>query len=88
MEENKIVYLKREYLHPHPENPRKTLGDLEELKESIREHGIMQNLTVVPEEGKSNCYKILIGHRRFKASEGILEELPCVIVQNGFPSYK
>ena len=41
-----IVMLKRSQLHPHPDNPRKDLGDLEELKASIREHGIMQNLTM------------------------------------------
>ena len=73
---NHIVMLKRDLLHPHPDNPRKDLGDLSELRESILEHGIMQNLTVVPD---TKGYKILIGHRRFAASEGIMEELPCVI---------
>ena len=71
-----IKMIKRSELIPHPDNPRKDLGDLEELKESIRAHGIMQNLTVVPE---GNKYKILIGHRRYAASEGILDELPCVV---------
>lgn len=78
---NKIVMLPRELLHPHPDNPRKDLGDLTELKESIKAHGVMQNLTVVPDEGDGDGYKILIGHRRFAASEGILEELPCVVAK-------
>lgn len=81
---NHIIMLNRNQLEPHPDNPRKDLGDLEELKESIREHGIMQNLTVVPKgDGliDSGDYRILIGHRRFAASEGILEELPCVIAE-------
>lgn len=43
-----VCMLKRSQLHPHPNNPRKNLGDLEELRDSIRAHGIMQNLTVVP----------------------------------------
>lgn len=73
--------LKRSQLHPHPDNPRKDLGDLEELKASIREHGIMQNLTVVPMDDEFENFKILIGHRRFAASEGILFELPCVIAE-------
>lgn len=68
-------------LHPHPENPRKDLGDLEELRESIRENGIMQNLTVVP-DFDGDGYMILIGHRRFAASEGIIDELPCVIADH------
>ena len=76
---NKIVMLPRDLLHPHPDNPRKDLGDLTELKESIREHGIMQNLTVVPDD--EDGYQILIGHRRFAASEGILNDLPCVVAK-------
>lgn len=76
-----IVMLKRSQLHPHPDNPRKDLGDLEELKASIREHGIMQNLTVVPMDDELENFKILIGHRRLAASEGILFELPCVIAE-------
>ena len=76
-----IVMLKRSQLHPHPDNPRKDLGDLEELKASIREHGIMQNLTVVPMNDDLEDFYILIGHRRFAASEGILFELPCVIAE-------
>lgn len=76
-----IVMLKRSQLHPHPDNPRKDLGDLEELKASIREHGIMQNLTVVPVDDGLEDFRILIGHRRFAASEGVLDELPCVIAE-------
>lgn len=76
-----IVYLNRSQLEPHPDNPRKDLGDLEELRESIREHGIMQNLTVIPTDDTLEHFRILIGHRRFAASEGILTELPCVIAE-------
>ena len=36
-------------LHPHPDNPRKDLGDLTELTDSIKVNGIHQNLTVVPD---------------------------------------
>ena len=76
-----VVMLKRSQLHPHPDNPRKDLGDLEELRASIKEHGVMQNLTVVPEDDNYENFRILIGHRRFAASEGILFELPCVIAE-------
>ena len=80
---NNIVMIDRRDLKPHPDNPRKDLGDLEELRESIREHGIMQNLTVVPDPLSAlGTYRILIGHRRFAASEGILDALPCVIADN------
>jgi ParB family chromosome partitioning protein len=42
-----IVKIPIDQLYPHPDNPRKDLGDLSELAESIRAKGIMQNLTVV-----------------------------------------
>ena len=35
-------------LYPHPDNPRKELGDLTELAASIKANGIFQNLTIVP----------------------------------------
>lgn len=76
---NKIVMINRSKLIPHPDNPRKDLGDLTELADSIAEHGIMQNLTVVP---FGDCYRVLIGHRRLAASKGIIDELPCVIADN------
>lgn len=34
-------------LYPHPDNPRKDIGDISELAESIKVSGILQNLTVV-----------------------------------------
>ena len=77
-----IVYLSRYQLEPHPDNPRKDLGDLTELRESIRQNGIMQNLTVIPTDDTLEHFRILIGYRRFAASEGIVNELPCVIVED------
>ena len=35
-------------LHSHPANPRRDLGDLAELADSIRAHGVRQALVVVP----------------------------------------
>ena len=43
-----LTYLPIEELHPHPQNPRKELGDLTELADSIRSSGVFQNLTVIP----------------------------------------
>ena len=67
-------------LRPHPNNPRKDLGDLTELSESIKANGILQNLTVVPDE--DDTYTVIIGHRRMAASKlAGLTELPCAIVE-------
>jgi ParB family chromosome partitioning protein len=68
-----------EKLHPHPDNPRKDLGDLSELIESIKYRGVLQNLTVVKHE---DDYRIVIGHRRFEAAKQAgLAELPCVVAE-------
>lgn len=66
---------------PHPENPRKDVGDVTELADSIKANGIMQNLTVVPhEEDGRHCYRVIIGHRRLAAAKAAgLEEVPCVV---------
>lgn len=45
--EKKITYIPITELYAHPDNPRKDVGDVEELAESIKVKGILQNLTVV-----------------------------------------
>lgn len=75
-----IVLLSVEHIHPHPDNPRKDLGDLSELAESIKKKGILQNLTVVPIEGQPGEYMAVIGHRRRAAAElAGIKALPCII---------
>ena len=70
-----IVMIPIGELHHHPENPRKDLGDLTELAESIRKNGVMQNLTVI--EGRYRTKEeFLDGIIRLKKDEIIpfLEE--------------
>lgn len=79
-EEGGLVYISVDELYPHPDNPRKELGDLTELAESIKAKGIMQNLTVVPRN--EGGYTVIIGHRRSAAAKlAGLTEVPCVIVE-------
>ena len=42
-----LVFISVDELFPHPDNPRKDLGDLTELADSIKVKGVLQNLTVV-----------------------------------------
>ncbi len=73
-------------LYPHPDNPRKDVGDVTELAESIKQNGIYQNLTVVAggkgvPEGEEG-YTVIIGHRRRAAAlQAGLESLPCVVAE-------
>lgn len=70
----------------HKDNPRKDLGDLVELTQSIKQSGVMQNLTVVknydPVTGEfSGNYTVIIGHRRLAAARiAGMTMLPCVVV--------
>lgn len=78
-----LIYINVEDIHPHPDNPRKVLTDIEELAESIKAKGVMQNLTVVPRE--AGGYTAIIGHRRLAASKlAGLSEVPCVIVEMSY----
>ena len=66
----------------HPDNPRKCIGDIEELTDSIRKNGVMQNLTVVPAEDELGKFWVLIGNRRFEAAKKAgLDELPCRVAE-------
>lgn len=91
--ENELVYLKTAELYPHPDNPRKNIGDVSELAESIKANGILQNLTVVrghKAEVKDDTndlgkylpdgYTVIIGHRRLAAAKMAgLEQVPCAV---------
>lgn len=80
MNTSNITNLYIDLLEHHPKNPRQDLGDLTELADSIREKGILQNLTVVPND--HGTYYVVIGNRRLEAAKMAgLESLPCVISQ-------
>ena len=86
MEEKVITYIEAAHIRPHPENPRKNLGDLSELVESIKKNGVLQNLTVIPVEGEPGEYMTLIGHRRYAAgTQAGVEKFPCQIAENLTP---
>ena len=98
--ENKFVYTEEvtgeivnipvSLLHHHHDNPRKSLGDLTELMESIKAKGVLQNLTVVPfwfqttgmgcDDPKQQAeigYLVVIGNRRLEAAKAAgLKTLP------------
>lgn len=83
---NEIVMMPIEWLGHHPENPRLDLGDLTELADSIRENGILQNLTIVESnEETEDGYKrfwVVIGNRRLEAARMAgVEKLPCVLAE-------
>ncbi len=65
-------------IRPNPDQPRKTLGDLRELTESIRMKGVLEPLLVrfMPRE---ECYFIISGERRYHAARAAgLREVPAI----------
>ena len=90
-----IKLIETSKLWPHPNNPRKDLGDLTELAESIKVSGIFQNLTVVPwfsettgvgaddpKQQEEMGYRVIIGHRRLAAAKlAGLKKVPCSIAK-------
>ena len=86
MEEFRLISIER--LIHHPDNPRKEIGDIAELTESIKKNGIMQNLTVVTKKDQfGDQYWVLIGNRRFEAAKAAgLKELPCKVVDDLTPA--
>jgi ParB family chromosome partitioning protein len=65
-------------IRPNPDQPRKMIGDVRELSDSIREKGVLEPLLVrfVPQD---DTYYIISGERRYHASKAAgLRELPCI----------
>src|SRR5438477_290763 len=70
--------IRLDQIRPNPDQPRKALGDLRELTESVREKGVLEPLLVryVPRE---DCFYIISGERRYHAARAAgLREVPCI----------
>lgn len=66
-------------VHPNPDQPRRTfdVAALDELSASVKEHGVIQPILVVPH---GDSYQIVAGERRFRAAKQAgLKEIPVVI---------
>ncbi len=78
-ESDKIEEVELKKCRPNPYQPRKVFeaDAIEELKESIIQHGILQPLIV---RKSIRGYEIVVGERRFRAAkEANLETIPVVI---------
>lgn len=82
-----VVMIPSRNIIPNPENFEiYTLGDMENLRDDIRQNGLRQPLEVIPVEGEPDLYMLISGHRRWAAC-GILsacgdsrfDTLPCLI---------
>ena len=77
---HEIQMIQLERIHPNPRNPRKNLGNLQELADSIRAQGLRQNLLVVPHPDIEGEFMLVIGQRRHAAAKPAgLTEVPCAV---------
>ncbi|MFZ4454032.1 ParB/RepB/Spo0J family partition protein [Salibacterium aidingense] len=78
-EENVVEDVKVSDLRPNPYQPRKTFTEeaIEELKDSISEHGVLQPLIV---RKSIKGYEIVVGERRYRAAKAAgMETVPAVV---------
>lgn len=82
-----VVMIPSRNIIPNPDNDEiYTIGNMDGLKDDIRQHGLRQPLEVIPVEGEPDRYMLISGHRRWAAC-GILsacgdsrfDALPCLI---------
>jgi ParB family chromosome partitioning protein len=65
-----------EKITPNQMQPRRDMGNLAELADSIRENGIIEPVIVKPKDGN---FEIIAGERRFRAAqEAGMREIPCI----------
>ena len=80
METGRVVFLPARSIRPNPAQPRKVFKPeaLDELADSIRQHGILQPLSV------RRCglsYELIAGERRLRAAElAGVTDIPCIIM--------
>lgn len=80
METGRVVFLPARSIRANPAQPRKFFREesLEELAESIRQHGILQPLSV---RRVGTGYELIAGERRLRAGiRAGLTEIPCIIM--------
>jgi ParB family chromosome partitioning protein len=58
-----------ECLHESPFNKRRNFGDLDELADSFRSVGVLQDVLARPHPEKEGEYELVFGHRRFRAAK-------------------
>lgn len=76
---NQIKLINTSLIDPHPDNPRKNIGDVNDLAASIKTNGLLTPLSVVP---NGERYRVIAGHRRLAAcKQAGIRAVPCFVLQ-------
>ena len=82
-----VVMIPSKNIIPNPDNDEiYTIGNMESLRDDIRQNGLRQPLEVIQVEGEPDRYMLISGHRRWAAcgilsacGESRFDALPCLI---------
>ena len=80
METGRVLFLPIRTIRANPAQPRKIFREeaLAELADSIRQHGVLQPLSV---RRVGNSYELIAGERRLRAAQlAGLYEIPCLVM--------
>lgn len=80
METGRVIFVPARSIHPNPDQPRKIFKEesLQDLAQSIRQHGILQPLSI---RRVGNGYELIAGERRLRAAQQVgLTEIPCIVM--------
>ena len=80
METGRVMFLPARIIRPNPAQPRMVFREdaLTELADSIRQHGILQPLSV---RRTGSGYELIAGERRLRAAQLVgLSEIPCIVM--------
>lgn len=80
-ESSRVIYIPVTEIRPNPSQPRTTFSPegLQELADSIREHGILQPLSV--RRRSAGGFELISGERRLRAAKlAELRQVPCIVV--------
>ena len=75
---SEIKLINTSLIDPHPDNPRKNIGDVTDLAASIKANGLLSPLSVVP---NGERYRVIAGHRRLAAcKQAGTGAVPCFVL--------
>ncbi|MCC5877464.1 MAG: ParB/RepB/Spo0J family partition protein [Candidatus Sumerlaeia bacterium] len=82
-EEQRVVFINTIEILPNPRQPRHRFGEeeLQELAESIKNHGVLQPVLVIYDK-KQDSYVLLAGERRLRAAQMAgVEKVPALVTK-------
>lgn len=76
---DQIKLINTSLIDPHPDNPRKNIGDVTDLAASIKANGLLTPLSVVPNGSR---YRVIAGHRLGRSGDYVRDRAKAASIDN------